>query len=105
MPRFIPEFEPEFEPKKDGGNSCGNKVAATLNRYATPVPIAISVNMLVLRFTTDAHPRWKNGQPPHRTTGVASASSSHGSIEFHGDAMNLPGENMLPMAIASNGAV
>ena len=31
--------------------------------------------MLRWRFTIDAHPRWKNGQPPHSTTGVASASS------------------------------
>ena len=54
------------------------QVATTLNRYATPVPMAISVNMLVLRFTTEAQPRWKNGQPPQRTTGVASSSSSQG---------------------------
>src|SRR6202171_1269448 len=67
--------------------------------------IAISVNMLVLRFTIDAHPRWKNGQPPHSTTGVASSSSSHGSVEVHGDAMNKRGESMLPMAIARSGAV
>ena len=32
--------------------------------------------MLRYRFTTDAQPRWKNGQPPHSTTGVASASST-----------------------------
>src|SRR5208337_792528 len=87
------------------GKICGNSVATTLYKYATPVPIAISVNMLVLRFTTDAHPRWKNGQPPHSTTGVESSSSSHGNPQFHGDAMNARGEIMLPMAIASNGAV
>ena len=27
--------------------------------------------MLRLRLTTDAQPRWKKGQPPQRTTGVA----------------------------------
>src|ERR1039458_10159218 len=67
--------------------------------------MAISVNMLVLRFTTDVHPRWKNGQPHHSTAGVASSSSSHGNPQFHGDDMNTCGEIMLPMAIASNGAV
>jgi hypothetical protein len=35
------------------------------------VPSAISVNMLRWRLTTDAQPRWKNGQPAHSTTGVA----------------------------------
>ena len=103
--------------RKDAGKICGNRVATTLKRYATPVPMAISVNMLVLRFTSDAHPRWKNGQPPHSTTGVARMSSSHGSIELHGGStsrpprsmpippMNACGHNMLPMAIASSGAV
>jgi len=32
--------------------------------------------MLGLRFTTEAQPRAKKGQPPQSTTGVASASSS-----------------------------
>jgi hypothetical protein len=49
-------------------------VATTLNRYAAPVPSAISVNMLSRRLTSEAQPRWKNGNPPHSTTGVASAS-------------------------------
>src|SRR5450759_2973303 len=91
--------------RNEAGKICGNSVATTLKMYATPVPIAISVNMLVLRFTTDAHPRWKNGQPHHSTAGVASNSSSHGNPQFHGDAMNICGHNMLPMAIASIGAV
>src|SRR5260370_12756656 len=91
--------------RNDAGKICGSKVATTLYRYATPVPNAISVNMLVLRFITDAHPRWKNGQPHQRTTGVASRSSSHGNPQFHGDAMNACGESMLPMAIAKSGAV
>src|ERR1700687_1295190 len=67
--------------------------------------MAISVNMLVLRFTADAHPRWKNGQPPQSTTGVESSNSSHGNPQFHGDAMNVCELNMLPMAIANRGAV
>ena len=35
------------------------------------MPIAISVNMLRLRVTSDCQPRTKNGQPAHSTTGVA----------------------------------
>ena len=38
--------------------------------------MAISVNMLRLRVTSDCQPRWKNGQPAHTTTGVARASCS-----------------------------
>jgi hypothetical protein len=34
----------------------------------------ISVNMLRLRFLTDAQKRSKNGHPPHRTTGLARPS-------------------------------
>src|SRR5438874_1743394 len=48
------------------------------------MPIAISVNMFGLARTTDSQPRAKNGQPPHSTTGVASASwrraTTRGSI-------------------------
>ena len=44
--------------------------------YAVPVPMAMSVNILGLRFTTDAHPRWKKGHPPHSTTGVARINCS-----------------------------
>ena len=95
--------------RDDAGNICGNRVATTLKRYATPVPMAISVNMLALRFTSDAHPRWKNGQPHHSTTGVASSSSSQGKrrgrSNGNANAMNACGHNMLPMAIASKGAV
>ena len=32
--------------------------------------MAISVNMLGLRLTIETQKRWKNGQPPHKTTGV-----------------------------------
>ncbi len=38
--------------------------------------MAISVNMLRLRLTRDAQPRWKNGQPAQTMTGVASRSCS-----------------------------
>ena len=43
--------------RKDVGKICGNTVATRLYKYATPVPIAIRVNMLVERFTTDVQPR------------------------------------------------
>jgi hypothetical protein len=46
-----------------------------------PVPIAISVNMFGLRFTTEAAARLKNGQPAHSTTGVASASCVQASSQ------------------------
>jgi hypothetical protein len=49
-------------------------VATKLYRKAAPVPSAISVNMFGLRFPIDCQPRTKNGQPPHTTTGAASAS-------------------------------
>src|SRR6185437_135027 len=67
--------------------------------------MAISVNMLVERFTTEAQPRWKNGHPAQRTTGLASASSIHGSHAAGiTRGIGMPG-SMLTMAITSNGAV
>jgi len=36
--------------------------------------MAISVNILRLRFTMEAQPRTKNGQRAHSTTGVARIS-------------------------------
>ena len=41
--------------------------------------MAISVNMLRLRFTTDCQPRTKNGQPAHSTTGRRRAASGSSS--------------------------
>jgi hypothetical protein len=38
--------------------------------------------MLRLRLFSDARPRSKNGQPPHRTTGVAKASCSHTEVRI-----------------------
>src|SRR5665213_1081739 len=49
-----------------------------------PVPSAISVNMLRLRFTTDCQPRTKNGAPAHSTTGLASANCSQTKPAGHG---------------------
>src|SRR3954468_15750638 len=45
--------------------------------YDAPTPRPISVNILGLRFTSDAQNRSRNGHPHHSTTGVASASSPH----------------------------
>ena len=49
------------------------------------MPIAISVNMLRLRVSSDCQPRTKNGQPAQSTTGVANANwiqfDSVGSIQ------------------------
>ena len=45
-----------------------------LGALSEPVPRAIRLNMLRLRWTIDAQARWKNGQPAHRTTGVESAN-------------------------------
>src|SRR6266849_7146789 len=62
-------------PRKEAGKICGKKVAITLSRYAAPVPNPISVNMFGLRLTSDDQKRWKKGQPPQRTTGVARRNS------------------------------
>jgi len=40
------------------------------------VPSAIRLNMFRLRFTKDAQPRTKNGQPAQSTTGLASTHCS-----------------------------
>src|SRR5258708_12402520 len=62
-------------PRKEAGKICGKKVATTLSRYAVAVPNPISVNMFGLRLTTEDQKRSKKGQPPQRTTGVASRNS------------------------------
>jgi hypothetical protein len=56
--------------RNEAGIKKGKSSAITLNKYDVPVPNAISVNMFKCRLTTEAHPRWSNGQPPHNTTGV-----------------------------------
>src|SRR5580704_14800093 len=64
----------------------------------------ISVNMFGLRLTSEVQKRWKNGQPPHRTTGVASASSSQGSAAPERKPKRIF-QNMADMAAISSGAV
>ena len=67
--------------------------------------MAIRVNMLVERLTTDAQPRSKNGHPPQSTTGEASSSSIQGSHPFGSTLWTgMPG-SMSAMAIASSGTV
>ena len=44
----------------------------------------ISVNMFGLRLTSEVQKRWKNGQPPQSTTGVASANSIQESEPLFG---------------------
>ena len=66
-----------FSPRNASGNADGIINAATLNRNATPTPMAINVNIFGLRWTTEAQPRTKNGQPPQSTTGVAKRNSIH----------------------------
>src|SRR5579871_393407 len=67
--------------------------------------MAINVNMFIERFTTDAQPRWKNGQPPQRTTGLASKSSSHANPPPEiKRCTGMPG-SMPAIAIPSSGAV
>ena len=56
--------------RNPAGNACGTIVPATLKPYAAPTPSAISVNMFEWRVTIELHPRTKNGQPAHSTTGV-----------------------------------
>lgn len=53
----------------DGGDDAENR--------ATPVPMAIRVNMLSFRLRTEAEPRTKNGHPAQSTTGVAGTSWVH----------------------------
>src|ERR1700682_1490170 len=46
--------------------------------------------MFRLRVTMDRHPRTKNGQPPHSTTGVATTHSDH--CQVLGDANRISGD-------------
>src|SRR3954471_17240277 len=63
------------------GKMPGATVAITLNNQATPVPIAMRVNMFSFIVRTDVQPRSKNGQPAHNTTGVARTSWIHAEAE------------------------
>ncbi len=53
------------------GKISGVSVATMLYAQATPVPMAMSVNMFKLRVSSDCQPRTKNDQPAQSTTGVA----------------------------------
>ena len=49
-------------------------MATALNKNAAPTPIAIRVNILRFQLMMERQPRWKNGQPAQKTTGVVSAN-------------------------------
>ena len=57
--------------RRVSGNAPGMTVPTTLYIQATPVPMAIRVNMFKWRVTRDCQPRSKKGQPAQITTGVA----------------------------------
>src|SRR6202046_606124 len=61
--------------------------------------------MFGLRLKREVQKRWKKGNPPQRTTGVANASSSQGSAAPGRTRCNDVPENIAPMAIAISGAV
>src|ERR1700722_11961672 len=72
--------------------------------------------MLGLRLNNDVQKRWKKGSPHHSTTGVASRNSSQGRMDpavtmywsplpTKSAFINASGQIMLPIAIASKGAV
>ena len=67
-----------------------------------PTPIDINVHMFGLRLTIDCKPRWKKGSAAHRTTGVASASSSQaaGRSPIHS---RTGSPNIGPMAMTRSG--
>ncbi len=60
--------------------------------------------MLRLLWTSDAQPRAKNGQPPQRTTGVASASSLQRSAAGDRPGGRKP-KAISPIAASSSGRV
>src|SRR5207302_6953783 len=63
------------------------------------------LNMLVERFTMDVQPRWKNGHPPQRTTGVASSNSIQGSHAAGKTRCTGMLGTMSAIAIASRGTL
>ena len=58
------------------------------------MPSAMSVNMLRCRETTESQPRSKNGHPPQRTTGVASASCSQAPRTAVQEARSVHGQHL-----------
>src|ERR1700693_4199879 len=61
--------------------------------------------MFGLRLTSEVQKRWKKGNPPQRTTGVANASSSQGTAAPGKMRCKDVLENIAPIAIAISGAV
>ena len=64
----------------------------------------MSVNMFRFRVMTDRQPRWKKGHAPHRTTGVAKASSIRWRVPPLGRSPARPG-SMAPIERTSSGAL
>ena len=64
------------------GNIWGARVAMTLYTQATPVPIAMRVNIFRLRVMSEFQPRTKNGHPPQSTTGVAKIICSQFEVDW-----------------------
>ena len=56
------------------GESQARRDTTRLNDHATPMPMAINVNMLGLRLRIESQPRAKNGAPAQSTTGVESTA-------------------------------
>ena len=66
------------------------------------MPIAISVNMLRLRVSSDFQPRSKNGAPAHNTTGVAKTKE----IQFdHAGGTRCIRPKWPPISITNTGSV
>ena len=59
--------------------------------------------MLRLRLTSDAHARWKNGQPHHSTTGVASTSWIQIEVRM-GTRSNSAGKTWPPISSTNTGS-
>ena len=62
------------------------------------------VYMFRLRLMSERQARWKNGQPPHRTTGVASTNS----LQIHtvpGSECTSGRKNISRMAMSTSGMV
>src|ERR671923_27258 len=81
-------------------NACGQRVTATLKKYAALVPSDTRVDMLALRWRRSRrNPRWKSA-PTQNCTGVASTSSVHGSRSQAGAQGKI--SVMLPSTIGTD---
>lgn len=88
--------------RNESGKIPGASVATTLYAQATPVPIAIRVNMFRFQVRTEAQPRTKKGHPAHSTTGVASTSCSH-VFTVAGMTSSTAGNRWLPISRSTTG--